>query len=146
MSTGGRGADADAHAPEVLPQWEMVSGEKKWLKRESECNVKNQVAYVWRFRGPTWLGAHSGDSRFCDFAYLTWFWRGHFLNFAYLTWFWRGQKCDFCSGGFWGAKTNLGRLWGAQMVQQWVKMEPRWAMMVQRGAKMEPRWAMMEPN
>ena len=86
------------------------------------CKVKNQVAYVWRFRGPTWLGAHSGDSRFCDFAYLTWFWRGHFLNFAYLTWFWRGQKCDFCSGGFWGAKTNLGRLWvdfGEALARVW---------------------------
>ena len=46
----------------------------------------------------------------------------------------------FCSGGFGGAKTNLGRLWGAKMVQHGAKMEPRWAMMVQHGTKMKPRW------
>ena len=46
----------------------------------------------------------------------------------------------FCSGGFWGAKTLLGRLWGAKMVQHGAKMEPRWAMMVQHGTKMKPRW------
>ena len=46
----------------------------------------------------------------------------------------------FCSGGFGGAKTLLGRLWGAKMVQHGAKMEPRWAMMVQHGTKMKPRW------
>ena len=44
---------------------------------------------------------------------------------------------DFGSGGLWaslgivwGAKTNLGRLRGAQMVQQCVNMGPRWSSLV----------------
>ena len=47
---------------------------------------------------------------------------------------------SFGSGDLWEAKTNLGRLWGAKMVQHGAKMEPRWAMMVQHGTKMKPRW------
>ena len=54
--------------------------------------------------------------------------------------FWSYFLVLFCCGGFWRAKTLLGRLWGAKMVQHGAKMEPRWAMMVQHGTKMKPRW------
>ena len=64
---------------------------KKSLGAHSERNVKKKVAYLFRFRDPKSLGAHSGDRSFRVFAYLEVLLGGHFPMLQYLTRFLRGH-------------------------------------------------------